>query len=288
MGKSRKHNKWNNQPRKQGNPLAIPQPLTAPVAVREYYKTRMSEEEQKRITTTLGVAEHAGVDKRIGYLLGTFYHIHGVQSLIWAEMSNLIDKWGLLIKGVQSTINSLQLSEDNFFKVMRGILKKDTAWNNSTSYAEDVDALFDRVTRWEGLPKQWKPGDGQRLEGRARIDDTVASLKSGILKLKEQDLEPEPKEDSKIQYAIAEMNEDETSTIIKQDITKKGLATIQANSLAKKNPNKLYIIFEQRTQVVETCRMTPLKAIQKRADQDHQGEDTTIIEIKPKKKAAKP
>ena len=69
--------------------------------------------------------------------------------------------------------------------------------------------------------------------------------------------------------------------------TVKQLQEFQANTRTK-NPDKLYIIFEQRTQVVETCHMTPLKAIQKRADQDHQGENTTIIEIKPKKKAAKP
>ena len=79
------------------------------------------------------------------------------------------------------------------------------------------------------------------------------------------------------------MNEDETSTIIKQDITKKGLAAIQANKLAKKNPAKMYVLFEQRMQAQMTCHMTPFKAVQKPADQD----ELVEIDIKPKGKKPK-
>lgn len=149
---------------------------------------------------------------------------------------------------------------------------------------KDVDALFDRITRWEGIPKVWKPGDEQKLEGRARMDDIIGSLKQGVLKLKEQDMEPEPKEEARIFYAIAEMNEDETSTIIQQDIANKGMAAIKARNLAKKNPDKMYILFEQRMQVQETCHMTPFKAVQKPADQD----EVVNVKIEPMKKGKKP
>lgn len=84
--------------------------------------------------------------------------------------------------------------------------------------------------------------------------------------------------------AIAEMNEDETSTIIEQDIANKGMAAIKARNLAKKNPDKMYVLFEQRMQVQETCHMTPFKAVQKPADQD----EVVNVKIEPMKKGKKP
>ena len=104
------------------------------------------------------------------------------------------------------------------------------------------------------------------------------------MKLKEQDMVPEPKEEARIFYAIAEMNEDETSTIIVQDIANKGMAAIKARNLAKKNPDKMYVLFEQRMQVQETCHMTPFKAVQKPADQD----EVVNVKIEPMKKGKKP
>lgn len=189
----------------------------------------------------------------------------------------------MLIKGVQPVINSLLNSEDKFFNVMHDLVKNQSTGIKET-YTQDVDALFDRITRWEGIPKVWKPGDEQKLEGRARMDDIIGSLKQGVLKLKEQDMEPEPKEEARIFYAIAEMNEDETSTIIEQDIANKGMAAIKARNLAKKNPDKMYILFEQRMQVQETCHMTPFKAVQKPADQD----EVVNVKIEPMKKGKKP
>lgn len=171
---------------------------------------------------------------------------------------------------MQPVINSLLNSEDKFFNVMHDLVKNQSTGIKET-YTQDVDALFDRITRWEGIPKVWKPGEEQKLEGRARMDDIIGSLKQGVLKLKEQDMDPEPKEEARIFYAIAEMNEDETSTIIEQDI-------------AKKNPDKMYILFEQRMQVQETCHMTPFKAVQKPADQD----EVVNVKIEPMKKGKKP
>lgn len=117
------------------------------------------------------------------------------------------------------------------------------------------------------------------------MDDVIGSLKEGTLKLKEQDMEPEPIAEVSTLYAIAEMNEDETSTIIKQDITKKGLAAIQANKLAKKNTNKMYVLFEQRMQAQMTCHMIPFKAVQMPA-----GNKAELVEINitPKTNGKKP
>ena len=86
-------------------------------------------------------------------------------------------------------------------------------------------------------------------------------------------------------YAIAEMNEDETSTIVKQDIAKKGLAVIQANKMARKNINKMYVLFEQRQQAQKTCHMTPIKAVQMPA-----GDKAELVEINitPKPNGKKP
>lgn len=284
MGRKKKRNKWSAQPRKQQNPLAQqPQQLVAPKAVRDYWNNEMTAEERELINTPIGVAQHAGIVRRLGFITATFYHLHSVQSLLFAEMENIIEKWGLYMKGVQPAINSLQKSEDSFFNVMHDLVQNHSEGIEET-YTQDVDALFDRITRWEGIPKVWKPGDEQKLEGRARMDDIIGSLKQGVLKLKEQDMEPEPKEEARIFYAIAEMNEDETSTIIEQDIANKGMAAIKARNLAKKNPDKMYVLFEQRMQVQETCHMTPFKAVQKPADQD----EVVNVKIEPMKKGKKP
>ena len=282
MGKNKKRNKWNNQPRKQQNPLAQAQQMVAPRTCRDYWANELTEEEQQIFNTPMAVAQHAGVVQRLGYLTATFYHLHSVRNLIFGEMQNIVEDWGLLIKGVQPVINSLQQSEDKFFKVMHDLVETQSKGIKET-YLQDVDALFDRIYRWEGIPKAWKPGDDQKLEGRARMDDIIGSLKEGTLKLKEQDMEPEPIAEASTLYAIAEMNEGETSTIVKQDIAKKGLAAIQANKLARKNINKMYILFEQRQQAQMTCHMTPFKAVQMPA-----GDKAELVEIDIKPKGKKP
>lgn len=284
MGRKKKRNKWSAQPRKQQNPLAQqPQQLVAPKAVRDYWNNEMTAEERELINTPIGVAQHAGIVRRLGFITATFYHLHSVQSLLFAEMENIIEKWGLYMKGVQPAINSLQKSEDSFFNVMHDLVQNHSEGIEET-YAQDVDALYDRITRWEGIPKVWKPGDEQKLEGKAIMEDIIGSLKKGVLRIQEQFMEPEPKGEARTLYAIAEMGEDETSKIIKQDIAKKGIAAIQANKLARKNTDKMFILYEQVMQVQETCHMTPFKAVQKPADQD----ELVEIDIKPKKKGEKP
>lgn len=284
MGKNKKRNRWNSQPRKQENPLAQQQKMVAPKAVRDYWANNLTPDEQQIFNTPIAVAQQAGVMQRLGYLTAAFLHIHSVQSLLFGEMQNIVEDWGLLIKGVQPVINSLLNSEDKFFNVMYDLVQNQSQGIKET-YTQDVDALYDRITRWEGIPKTWKPGDDQKLEGRSRMDDIIGSLKSGTLKLKEQDMEPEPISEASTLYAIAEMNEDETSTIVKQDIAKKGLAVIQANKLARKNINKMYVLFEQRQQAQKTCHMTPIKAVQMPA-----GDKAELVEINitPKPNGKKP
>lgn len=277
MGKNKKRNKKNVPATTKQPPMVQLQQFHAPKAVREYWNNKMTPEEREVFRTTIDVARHAGIDQRIGYLLATFYHIHSVQSLIFGQMQNLIENWGLLLKGVQPVINSLQNSSDKFFRTMQGLIKNSQGIQET--YYQDVDALYDRVTRWEGIPKKWEPGDEQKLEGMGRMQDILCNMKNGTLKLKEQDMDPEPKEEARLLYAIAEMQDDEQSLIIKQDIAKKGLAAIRVNQLAKKNPTKMYVLYEQRMQIQETCRMTPIKAVQK----PEQGE-LIEIDIKPKTK----
>jgi hypothetical protein len=102
MGRKKKRNKWSAQPRKQQNPLAQqPQQLVAPKAVRDYWNNEMTAEERELINTPIGVAQHAGIVRRLGFITATFYHLHSVQSILFAEMENIIEKWGLYMKGVQ-------------------------------------------------------------------------------------------------------------------------------------------------------------------------------------------
>lgn len=160
MGKNKKRNRWNSQPRKQENPLAQQQKMVAPKAVRDYWANNLTPDEQELFNTPIAVAQQAGVMQRLGYLTAAFLHIHSVQSLLFGEMQNIIE----------------------------------------------------------------------------------------------------------------------------QDIANKGMAAIKARNLAKKNPDKMYILFEQRMQVQETCHMTPFKAVQKPADQD----EVVNVKIEPMKKGKKP
>lgn len=161
MGKNKKRNRWNSQPRKQENPLAQQQKMVAPKAVRDYWANNLTPDEQEIFNTPIAVAQQAGVMQRLGYLTAAFLHIHSVQSLLFGEMQNIVEDWGLLIKG---------------------------------------------------------------------------------------------------------------------------MAAIKARNLAKKNPDKMYVLFEQRMQVQETCHMTPFKAVQKPADQD----EVVNVKIEPMKKGKKP
>lgn len=45
MGKNKKRNKWNNQPRKQQNPLAQTQQMVAPRTVRNYWANELTEQD---------------------------------------------------------------------------------------------------------------------------------------------------------------------------------------------------------------------------------------------------
>lgn len=131
MGKNKKRNRWNSQPRKQENPLAQQQKMVAPKAVRDYWANNLTPDEQQIFNTPIAVAQQAGVMQRLGYLTAAFLHIHSVQSLLFGEMQNIVEDWGLLIKGVQPVINSLLNSEDKFFNVMHDLVK-----NQSTGIKE--------------------------------------------------------------------------------------------------------------------------------------------------------
>lgn len=123
MGKNKKRNRWNSQPRKQENPLAQQQKMVAPKAVRDYWANNLTPDEQELFNTPIAVAQQAGVMQRLGYLTAAYLHIHSVQSLLFGEMQNIVEDWGLLIKGVQPVINSLLNSEDKFFNVMHDLVK---------------------------------------------------------------------------------------------------------------------------------------------------------------------
>ena len=74
MGKNKKRNRWNSQPRKQENPLSQQQKMVAPKAVRDYWANNLTPYEQEIFNTPIAVAQHAGVMKRLGYLTPTCTH----------------------------------------------------------------------------------------------------------------------------------------------------------------------------------------------------------------------
>ena len=99
MGKNKKRNRWNSQPRKQENPLAQQQKMVAPKAVRDYWANNLTPDEQQIFNTPIAVAQQAGVMQRLGYLTAAFLHIHSVQSLLFGEMQNIVEDWGIAHQG---------------------------------------------------------------------------------------------------------------------------------------------------------------------------------------------
>ncbi len=239
--------------------------LALPPKAKEFMQNLPQEvKDNWKPATVLEVAQMAEVDKRIGLLLGAYSHIHGVQNILIGEITNWLDGFGLWLKGVRPAMNDVERAEDNFEKAWRTIVKgnQDGTYDD---YRRDIDSLHEKLMRWEGVPKFWKIGDPLKLkkpserpkeEGTIIMDDGHEEKKVGTVQL-----EPEIK-DSRTAYCVSRLNEDGTADIMKADIKTKGAATAAANRMAKNDPGRMYVAYEQIIQTQEVHTIIPYRGCQ--------------------------
>lgn len=277
MAKAKKK-KQGKQYHRQGNtlPPRMPAGTIAELA-------KQSKEAGKPVTkSVMEVAEETGVKQRLGYLLTTIYHIQSVQTLINGEVSNLMDNFGLNIKGLQAAMQAVEQAEDKFFetfsRIMVGCLD-----GTREDYWHDVDSLYGKIMRWEGLPAHWEIGQDQKLpklteqpeeEGKLLINGAYEQLK-----LDTTTLPPEAKGEPTVLYCVSKLDErNGTAEILKDNIKNKGLAAVTANRYAKANAGNIYVVYEKQTQMQEKVTLRPIKAAA-RPTQDSQPANENMVEI---------
>ena len=236
-----------------------------PAKAKEFMQSLPDEVKQNwKPTSVFEVAKMAGVDKRIGLLISAYYHIHNVQQMLTGEICNWLDGFNLWIKGVRPAMNDLERSETKFFEAMRTIIDP-TKGASYDEFRTDCDNLYAKLMHWEGIPKHWEPGEPLKLkhpserpkkEGTLVVDSGHEELVVGTVTLP-----PEVKE-TRTAYCVSKLNNDETADIVKADIKNKGLAAATANRLARKDPGKMYIIYEQTIETQEVATLHPVKAAQ--------------------------
>ena len=194
-----------------------------------------------QLGTNLDIARHSGADKRIGYLLSAFYHIHSIQQFLTADIQILLDRWGLWLKGVQPAITSIEQADDKFQRAMRELVG-----DNDKYYAMDVDSLFTKFMRWEGIPTTWAPGQPVRIDKvETNGEDETLVIENEIEYNRITPIDTEAEKPHKV-WRVARMNNDETVLMGKKCYFKLSTARAIATKCAQSNPGDFYIIYEQR------------------------------------------
>ena len=239
--------------------------LALPAKAKEFLQNLPDEVKKDwKPTSLLEVAQMAKVDKRVGLLLSAYYHIHTVQGLLVGEISNWLDGFNLWIKGVRPAMNDVERADDKFYAAMRTIIDPNKGGTHQ-EYLRDCDSLYEKVMHWEGIPKYWqigdplhtkRPSERPKEDGRLVVDDGHEEKVVGTVTLP-----PEVKE-TRNAYCISRLNDDETADIVKADIKNKGLAAAAANRMAKKEPGKMFIVYEQTIETQEVATIKPIKGTQ--------------------------
>ena len=226
--------------------------LMATKTMKDYLASIPTEEadQLKAAADTLAVARHSGADKRVGYLLSAYHHITSIQALLQADIEILLDNWSLYLKGIRPALTSVQQSNDKFFTAMRGLFgsNDEEAKKRDDYYRRDVDSLFAKFMRWEGLPQTWRPGQSQRTENvKAGEDEKEETL------IIENDYEwakvcaintPDPNTPNEC-FCVAKMNDNETVSMSEKPYKTISAARAAATIKAKAEQGETFIIYKR-------------------------------------------
>ncbi len=244
----------------------VTEQLALPEAAKRYMLS-LSEEERKewKPSSLLEIARKAEVDKRIGSLLTTFYHIQSVQGFLTGEIENWLDGFNLYVKGVRPAMNDLQRAVDRYFDAMGKIVKPDYRSSQHDYYLHDVDALHEKIMSWEGYPKHWEIGEplklapisaGQNEEGSIIVYSGHEEIQVDTVTL------PAETRSETTAFCVSRLNADETADIVKAGYKTEATATRAANRYAKEDPDHPYVVYRQTIRTQEVATLQPIKAAQ--------------------------
>ena len=227
--------------KQQQNARIVVNRIQATPTIREYLRTLQPEEAAAlQQGTNKDIAQHARADLRIGYLLTAYFHIHSIQQLLTADIEIMLDRWGLWLKGVRPAMTSIEQSDEKFARAMREICNPDKY------YAMDVDSLYQKFMRWEGLQTTWAPGQPVRIESVEKNgDDETLVVENEIESCRITAVDVDAEKPHKC-WRVARMNDDETVLLGKNLYFTLPAARGVATKLAKTNPGEIYVVYEQR------------------------------------------
>lgn len=231
--------------------------LMATKTMKDYLASIPTEEadQLKAAADTLAVARHSGADKRVGYLLSAYHHITSIQALLQADIEILLDDWNLYLKGIRPALTSVQQCNDKFFTAMRCLFSKDEeeAKKRDDYYRRDVDSLFAKFMRWEGLPVTWKPGQEQRTNmikagEEAKEETIIIENPYEWVKIGAIDVEAIPNDyRSNIHevYDVGKMMDNESVEMSRKPCRSLSAARGVATKCAKAERGKTFIIYKR-------------------------------------------
>lgn len=242
--------------------VVVPFMFQSTKTIKAYLATLPEEERAKlQMGTTLEVAEHAGANQRISFLVSAFYHIHSIQALLQADIEILMDNWGLWLKGVRPAMTNVQQSSDKFIRIMSEIFSvgrdKEEKEKDRNYYAQDIDSLYKKFMRWEALPITWEPGQEQRTnfiksgeeKGKDEtlvIDNDIEWVRIGAIDVPA--IQKDYRADLPEVYCVGEMMDDETVQMGKKPYRTISTARGVASKYAAAEPGKVFIIYKRTNQ----------------------------------------
>lgn len=258
-----KKNKNKNKRPQQGESVRVRLPmLMATKAMKEYLCTLPDEERAAlELGTSLDVAESAGANMRISYLLGAYYHIHSIQSLLQADIEIMLDNWGLWLKGVRPAMTFIQQADAKFIRTMRDIMNvgktEEQRKENDDFYSRDVDSLYKKFFRWEGIPVEWKPKGAQRTnfakagEDKEKDETLLMETKYEWCRIGAIDVPAVHKDyrsDLPVVYTVGKMLDDETVQMGEKPYRTLAAARGVASKFAASEKGNVFIIYERTNQ----------------------------------------
>lgn len=237
---------------KQQKQVRVNIPTLMATKTMKAYLATLPEEEAAglQLGTTLDVARHSGADKRIGYLLSAYHHITSIQNLLQADIEIMLDDWNLFLKGIRPALTSVQQCNDKFFRAMVGLFGKDEeeAKKRDEYYRRDVDSLFAKFMRWEGLPVTWKPGQEQRTNmvkaGEEAKEETLI-IENDYEWVKIGAIDTPDKENQNEVYCVGEMMDNESVEMSRKPCRSLSAARGVATKYAKAERGKTFIIYKR-------------------------------------------
>ena len=239
--------------KKQTQQIKLSLPRLMPTPTMKEYLSKLPEGQRTKLITegdNLELAKVAGVDKRIGYLLAAYYHIHSIQTLIQADIEILLDDWNLWLKGIRPAFTSIQQSDDKFYRAMSDLFKASLVTDEY--YAHDVDSLYTKFMRWESIPKTWKPNQDQRIqaiksgdksdEETLVVEDKYEIFRVGAMNVPATERTPFGNKDV---YCVAEMGNDETVNVNDKTYRTISSARKAVTLMSKAARGKSYIIYKR-------------------------------------------